>query len=86
MDGHARCARGAKRSQKYICNAKKRLTLVKKNWIEIGISTGLVLAMTALILLVQAVFPAELKASGFAIVVLLFMVAMGLAGVKLADL
>ena len=59
---------------------------MKKNWIEIGISSGLVLAMTALILLVQAVFPAELKASGFAIAVLLVMVAMGLAGVKLADL
>ncbi len=60
--------------------------VVKKNWIEIGISTGLVLAMTALILLVQVTFPAGLKASGFAMVVLLFMVAMGLAGVKLADL
>lgn len=62
------------------------LNLVKKNWIEIGISTGLVLIMIALILVVQIAFPAEFRSSGFALIVLLFMVAMGLAGVKLTDM
>jgi len=59
---------------------------VKKNWIEIGMSTGLVLIMIALILVVQIAFPAEFRSSGFALIVLLFMVAMGLAGVKLTDM
>ncbi len=62
------------------------LNLVKKNWIEIGMSTGLVLIMIALILVVQIAFPAEFRSSGFALIVLLFMVAMGLAGVKLTDM
>ena len=60
--------------------------LVKKNWMEIGISTGLVLLMIALILAVQIAFPAELRSSGFALIVLLFMVAMGLAGVRLTEM
>lgn len=59
---------------------------MKKNWIEIGISTGLVLLMIALIVGVQIAFPAEFRSSGFALIVLLFMVAMGLAGVKLTDM
>jgi hypothetical protein len=53
---------------------------------EIGISTGLVLLMIALILVVHIAFPAEMRSSGVALIVLLFMVAMGVAGVKLTDM
>jgi len=59
---------------------------VKKNWIEIGLSTGLVFLMIGLILGAQIVLPAELRASSFALIVLLFMVAMGFVGLKLVDL
>jgi len=59
---------------------------VKKNWLEIGLSTGLVFLMIGLILGAQIVLPAELRSSGFALIVLLFMVAMGLVGLKLVDL
>jgi hypothetical protein len=59
---------------------------VNKNWIEIGISTGLVLLMIALILGAQMVMPVELRSSCFALTVLLFMIAMGLAGMKLVDI
>ena len=59
---------------------------MKKIWLEIGLSTGLVLAMIALILIVELIFPMGIKEAGFALCVLLFMVAMGLAGIKLADL
>ena len=61
-------------------------TLVKKNWLEIGISSGLVFLMIVLILGAQMALPAELRPSGFALIVLLFMVAMGLAGLKLVDM
>jgi hypothetical protein len=61
-------------------------TLVKKNWLEIGLSTGLVFLMIGLILGGQIVLPAELRSAGFAVIVLLFMVAMGLVGLKLVDL
>jgi len=59
---------------------------VKKNWLEIGISSGLVFLMIVLILAAQMALPAELRSSGFALIVLLFMAAMGLAGLKLMDM
>jgi len=61
-------------------------TLVKKNWLEIGLSTGLVFLMIVLILGAEMVLPAELRSSSFALIVLLFMVAMGLVGLKLVDM
>ncbi|MEI6102579.1 MAG: hypothetical protein WCP70_01405 [Methanothrix sp.] len=59
---------------------------MKKNWLEIGLSTGLVFLMIVLILGAQITLPAELRSSSFALIVLLFMVAMGLVGLKLVDL
>ena len=61
-------------------------TLVKKNWVEIGISSGLVFLMIVLILAAQIALPTELRSSGIALIVLLFMVAMGLVGLKLVDM
>jgi hypothetical protein len=61
-------------------------TLVKKNWLEIGLSTGLVFLMIVLILGAQVALPAELRSSSFALIVMLFMVAMGLVGLRLVDL
>jgi uncharacterized membrane protein YesL len=61
-------------------------TTVKKNWLEIGLSTGLVFLMVGLILVAQIALPAELRSSSFALIVLLFMVAMGLVGLKLVDM
>ena len=59
---------------------------MKKNWVEIGISSGLVFLMIVLILAAQIALPTELRSSGIALVVLLFMVAMGLVGLKLVDM
>jgi len=59
---------------------------VKKNWLEIGISSSLVLIMIVLILGAQMALPAELRSSGIALIVLLFIVAMGLVGLKLVDM
>ncbi len=59
---------------------------MKKKWLEIGLSTGLVFLMIALILGAQIVLPAELRSSSFALIVLLFMVAMGFVGLKLMDM
>ncbi len=59
---------------------------MNKNWIEIGISTGLVLLMIVLILGAQIFMPVELRSSCFALTVLFFMIAMGLAGMKLMDI
>jgi hypothetical protein len=56
---------------------------VEKKWLEIGISTGLVLLMIALMLVVQFTVPFEARSAGFALIMLLFIVAMGFAGVKL---
>jgi hypothetical protein len=61
-------------------------TLVKKNWLENSISSGLVLIMIVLILGAQMALPAELRSSGIALIVLLFIVAMGLVGLKLVDM
>jgi len=60
--------------------------LVKKNWLEIGLSSGLVFLMIVLILGAQIALPAELRSSSFALIVLLFMVAMGFVGLKLVDM
>lgn len=59
---------------------------VEKKWLEIGISTGLVILMIALLLVVQLTAPAEVRSSGFALVMLLFIVAMGFAGVRLLEM
>lgn len=59
---------------------------MKKNWLEIGISSGLVLVMIVLILGAQMALPAELRSSGIALIVLLFIVAMGMVGLKLVDI
>ena len=61
-------------------------SFVKKNWLEISISSGLVLIMIVLILGAQMALPAELRSSGIALIVLLFIVAMGLVGLKLVDM
>jgi hypothetical protein len=59
---------------------------VTKIWLEIGISTGLVFLMIALILIAELTLPVGLKSSSFALIVLVFMVAMGFAGIKLMDM
>jgi hypothetical protein len=60
--------------------------LVKKNWLEIGISCGLVFLMIVLILATQMVLPAEMRSMGFALIVMLYIAAMGLVGLKLVDM
>lgn len=60
--------------------------LVKKNLLEIGMSTGLVFLMVVLILGSQLALPVELRPPSFALIVLLFMVAMGLLGLRLEDM
>jgi hypothetical protein len=60
--------------------------LVDKKWLEIGASTGLVLLMILLMIAVQMVAPAELRAPGIVLVMLLFMASMGLAGTRLLDM
>ena len=59
---------------------------MKKNWLEIGISSGLVFLMIALIMVVDLQVPAEMRPTGFALIVMFFMVAMGLVGMKLIDM
>jgi hypothetical protein len=59
---------------------------VEKKWLEIGVSTGLVLMMILLMLAVQLVAPSELRSPGTVIVMLIFMAAMGLAGIRLLDM
>lgn len=56
-----------------------------KKWLEIGISTGLVLMTIALMLVMQLLAPPGLRPAGFALATLLFMILMGWAGVKLID-
>ncbi|HUI39328.1 MAG TPA: hypothetical protein VLY86_00195 [Methanothrix sp.] len=58
---------------------------MNKKMLEIGMSTGLVLLMIVLILIVQMALPAGLKATGFALIVLLFIAAMGVVGIRLVD-
>ena len=59
---------------------------MKKNWLEIGLSTGLVFLMVVLILGAQMALPAELRSPSFALIVLLFIVAMGFVGLKLVEM
>ncbi len=59
---------------------------MEKKWLEIGISTGLVALMIALLLVVEIAVPMGFKSQGFALVLLLFIVAMGFAGLKLMDI
>ena len=59
---------------------------MKKIWLEVGISTGLVFLMIALIWIVEIALPLGLKSSSFALIVLLFMAVMGFVGVKLVDM
>jgi hypothetical protein len=59
---------------------------VEKKWLEIGISTGLVLLMIALMLVVQLTVPFEARSAGFVMVMLLFIMAMGFVGVRLMDM
>jgi hypothetical protein len=59
---------------------------MEKKHLEIGISAGLVAVMIALMLIVQIAAPQGVRSTGFAIVMLLFMIVMGLAGAKLLDM
>jgi hypothetical protein len=59
---------------------------MEKKHLEIGVSTGLVLLMIALLLLVQMVAPLGSRAAGFAFTMLLFMILMGLAGARLLNM
>jgi hypothetical protein len=59
---------------------------VKKKWLEIGISTGLVLLMILMLVAVDLNVSGELQSVGFALVMLLFIIIMGFAGIKLADM
>jgi hypothetical protein len=59
---------------------------VEKKWLEIGVSTGLVLLMTIMMIAVQQAAPAEFRSTAIVLVMLLFMASMGLAGIKLLDM
>lgn len=59
---------------------------MEKKHLEIGISAGLVAMMIALMLIVQIAAPQGVKSAGFALIMLLFMVIMGFAGVRLLDM
>ena len=59
---------------------------MKKKYLEIGLSTGLVLLMIILILGAQLTLPAGDRGASIAVIILLFMVAMGIVGLKLDDM
>lgn len=59
---------------------------MKKNLLEIGISTGLVLLMIVLILVIALAAPAGFRSTGYALVMLLFMILMGYTGIRLIDI
>ncbi len=59
---------------------------MEKKHLEIGISAGLIATMIALMLIVQISAPQGVRSAGFVIVVLLFMMVMGFAGVRLLDM
>lgn len=63
-----------------------QVSLVKKKYLEIGLSTGLVLTMIILILGAQMILPPEGRASVFVLIILLFIAAMGIVGLKLDDM
>ncbi|HWQ18915.1 MAG TPA: hypothetical protein VN455_04000 [Methanotrichaceae archaeon] len=54
--------------------------------LEIGISAGLVALMIVLLVVVEMAAPAGTRSIGYAIVTALFIVLMGLAGLKLVDM
>ncbi len=58
---------------------------MEKKLMEIGLSTGLVLLMALMMLVVRLALPEGIRATGFALVVLIFMILMGLAGFKLQE-
>jgi hypothetical protein len=59
---------------------------MEKKHLEIGISAGLIATMIALMLIVQIAAPQGVRSAGFVVVMLLFMMVMGLAGVRLLDM
>ena len=63
-----------------------KVSFVKKKYLEIGLSTGLVLMMIILILGAQLTLPAGDRGASIAVIILLFMVAMGIVGLKLDDM
>jgi hypothetical protein len=54
--------------------------------LEIGVSAGLVALMIVLLVMVEIAAPAEMRSFGYAIVTALFIVLMGLVGLKLVDM
>lgn len=61
------------------------MSMVTKT-LEIGISAGLVALMIVLLIVVEMAAPAGTHSIGYAIVTALFIVLMGLAGLKLVDM
>lgn len=59
---------------------------MKKEWLEIGVSTGLVILMILMLVFVGLSVPPELKSAGYALIMLFYIVAMGLVGIKLVDM
>jgi hypothetical protein len=59
---------------------------MEKKWLEISVSTGLVLLMIALMLVVEVVAPAGMKSTGFVLATLVFIVLMGFSGLKLIEM
>lgn len=59
---------------------------MKKKELEVAVSVGLLALMIVLILLVSIAAPTGFKSAGYSLVVLLFMILMGLAGIKLIDI
>lgn len=59
---------------------------MSKKKIEIGVATGLVLMMIAMIVLIQIALPESLRSTGFILVILIYMVLMGAAGIKLMEI
>lgn len=59
---------------------------MKKKELEVAVSVGLLALMIALIFLVSIAAPAGFKSAGYALVVLISIILMGLAGIKLIDI
>lgn len=62
------------------------VSFVKKKWLEIGLSTGLVFLMIILILGAQMILPPGVRESSFVLIILFFIAAMGIVGLKLDDM
>jgi hypothetical protein len=65
---------------------RKSECFVKKSWLEICVSTGLVALMIVLVLAVAVAAPEGLRSTGYSLVMLLFMILMGVAGLRLIDM